>query len=117
APGPPAATRARSPPRPLRPGALVREREPSLLHPHARDDDRSRARGDPAPGGRLLDDALRDDGGDSVVAQCVQSDGPGAGVSLPPPPPPGDAVAARRDAVGAQVPAAPGAAPAAARRL
>ena len=49
-----------------------------LLQAHARDDGRPRARGDPAPRHRLLDDAVRDDGADAVVARLVPRPRPDA---------------------------------------
>ena len=57
-----AARRARPARGPHRAGARRAQHRAAVLPADARDDDRSRARGDPAPRHRLLDDAVRDDG-------------------------------------------------------
>src|SRR5207249_1078662 len=95
----------------LRSGSLVRERVAAVLRPHARDDARPRARGDPASGAGCLDHALRDDGPLSLLARRVPGGGSDAVVPISPPRPAGDDVAARWPALGAEIAPASGAAP------
>ncbi len=66
------AGRARSPPGPHRVRPRRAQRRAALLQPDARDDRRPRARGDPAPGHRRLDHAVRDPGAVADVARLLQ---------------------------------------------
>ena len=89
----------------------------ALLQPHARDDGRAHPRGDPAPGHRLLDHAVRDDGPDAAVARRLPGPRPAPQLRLPAQGAPGAAVAAGRHPLGAQVAPAPRAVPRARRHL
>ena len=79
----------------------------ALLQPDARDDRRPRARGDPAPGHRPLDHAVRDPGTAAVVARLLQGRRTRPLLRVPPHRPEGAPVAAGWRALGAQVPPAP----------
>ena len=113
----PAPGAARPSPRADGHGAVVPRRRHAVFQPHARDDGGPHARGDPAPGHRLLDHAVRDHRADAAVARRLPGPGPAAQLRLSPAGPPGAPVAAGRHALGAQVAPAPRAVPRPRRHL
>ena len=83
------------------------ERGHAALPTDARDDDRPRARGDPAVGQRLLHDALRDAGTRPTVARLLPGTRSDVALRAPSDAAQGDAVSARRSPLAAQIAAAP----------
>ena len=93
-----------------RPGGRLHEPGDAALHADARDDDRPRARGDPAPLQRPLVDADGDARARAGLARPLPRARPDAALRAPAAPAPGAAAPARRPALAAQVAAAPRAA-------
>ena len=93
-----------------RPGRGLHEPGDAALQAHARDDDRARARGDPAPLQRRLVDADGDARPRPGLARPLPRARPDAALRAPAAPAPGAPAPARRAALAAQVAAAPRAA-------
>src|SRR5262249_60987898 len=74
--------RARPPPRPHRGRPRLHQLGDAVLQAHARDNRRPRTRGDPAPGDRLLDDAVRDDLGHADLARLLPGARPDAALRV-----------------------------------
>ena len=117
---PSAATRAgrTRPPLGEHPGRARHDRRRgAAVRADARDDRRQRPRGDPAPGDRLLVDAVRDDGGHADVAGLLPASRPDAALPVPQAGAPGAHLAARWRALGAEVTSALRADPSTAQRV
>ena len=93
-----------------RPGRVVHEPRDAALPADARDDDRARARGDPAAGQRLLQHAAGDGRTRAGLAGPLPRARPDAALRAPAAAAQGPAVPARRPSVAAEVAAAPRAA-------